>query len=167
MKMKKLMLVLCAIGLASFAQAAAVNWSATGLTDRNGTAVKESELFSTCTVVCTFYDSTGANVLNQSVGSFSSALGSFKGTWSGSATSTSYMAQLVITDKDGSSITSEKAAFTTSASSTFSINFGTGSNFAASGSKFGGAEWSAVPEPTSGLLLLLGVAGLALKRKRV
>ena len=27
-------------------------------------------------------------------------------------------------------------------------------------------EWSSVPEPTSGLLLLLGVAGLALKRKR-
>ena len=28
------------------------------------------------------------------------------------------------------------------------------------------ANWQAVPEPTSGLLLLLGVAGLALKRKR-
>ena len=27
-------------------------------------------------------------------------------------------------------------------------------------------SWTAVPEPTSGLLLLLGVAGLALKRKR-
>ena len=27
-------------------------------------------------------------------------------------------------------------------------------------------NWQAVPEPTSGLLLLLGVAGLALKRKR-
>ena len=27
-------------------------------------------------------------------------------------------------------------------------------------------KWSVVPEPTSGLLLLLGVAGLALKRKR-
>lgn len=27
-------------------------------------------------------------------------------------------------------------------------------------------EWQTVPEPTSGLLLLLGVAGLALKRKR-
>ena len=27
-------------------------------------------------------------------------------------------------------------------------------------------DWVAVPEPTSGLLLLLGVAGLALKRKR-
>ena len=33
---------------------------------------------------------------------------------------------------------------------------------------FGGTGWytQAVPEPTSGLLLLLGVAGLALKRKR-
>ena len=27
-------------------------------------------------------------------------------------------------------------------------------------------DWSAVPEPTSGLLMLLGVAGLALRRKR-
>ncbi len=33
-------------------------------------------------------------------------------------------------------------------------------------SSFGKAEWQAIPEPTSGLLLLLGVAGLALKRKR-
>ena len=28
------------------------------------------------------------------------------------------------------------------------------------------SNWQAVPEPTSGLLLLLGMAGLALKRKR-
>ena len=31
--------------------------------------------------------------------------------------------------------------------------------------KFLNATWTAAPEPTSGLLLLLGVAGLALKRK--
>ena len=28
------------------------------------------------------------------------------------------------------------------------------------------AEWKSVPEPTSGLLLLIGVAGLALRRRR-
>ena len=32
--------------------------------------------------------------------------------------------------------------------------------------QYGAAAWQAVPEPTSGLLLLLGVAGLALRRKR-
>ena len=30
----------------------------------------------------------------------------------------------------------------------------------------GAGKWSAVPEPTSGLLMLLGMAGLALRRKR-
>ena len=49
--------------------------------------------------------------------------------------------------------------------------FGTSSAAAMSASSFNGAGWytggtSSVPEPTSGLLMLLGVAGLALKRKR-
>lgn len=41
-----------------------------------------------------------------------------------------------------------------------------GSNTSISQSSLTGGEWTAVPEPTSGLLLLLGMAGLALKRKR-
>ena len=41
------------------------------------------------------------------------------------------------------------------------------SKLAPTGSGYAGAGyWSSVPEPTSGLLLLLGVAGLALRRRR-
>ena len=42
-------------------------------------------------------------------------------------------------------------------------NYGGLSGSATAGSE---ASWSPVPEPTSGLLMLLGMAGLALKRKR-
>jgi len=41
-----------------------------------------------------------------------------------------------------------------------------GSILGGTGSTAGATSWQSVPEPTSGLLLLLGMAGLALKRKR-
>ena len=51
------------------------------------------------------------------------------------------------------------------------VGFATDSFQDTTGLTFGGmgtqqANWTAVPEPTSGLMLLLGMAGLALKRKR-
>ena len=41
-----------------------------------------------------------------------------------------------------------------------------GSNISMTASAASAATWTAVPEPTSGLLMLFGMAGLALKRKR-
>jgi len=164
--MKKLMIAFAAVALATCAQAVSVSWSATGLKDIYGTAWASSTQFTTYSAVATFWDSTGATQLATSDGTFTQKMGSFAGSWGDAAVSTTYYAQLVITDKDGNAYTSEKASFTTTTSGTRSINFATGNNFDSKTNKFADSEWVAAPEPTSGLLLLLGVAGLALRRKQ-
>lgn len=104
------------------------------------------------------------------------------GTWSGSATltfvETGYSTTVDVTDGDfyyaGTVDTDLAADYTftltatdpTSGATYSATGSGSSDNF---GTGFGGIDagtWSAVPEPTSGLLMLLGVAGLALKRKR-
>jgi len=49
---------------------------------------------------------------------------------------------------------------------TFTWASGTYGGLAGTGTAGTGGAWSAVPEPTSGLLMLLGMAGLALRRRR-
>lgn len=63
-------------------------------------------------------------------------------------------------------IVSDSASKTVAASGAdISITFGSMSSTATS-NKFLNSSWTAVPEPTSGLLMLLGMAGLALRRRR-
>ena len=104
------------------------------------------------------------------------------GTWSGSATltfvETGYSTSVDVSDGNfdwlGTVDTDLDAPYTftltatdpTSGATYSATGSGSSDNF---GTGFGGIDagtWSAVPEPTSGLLMLLGVAGLALKRKR-
>ena len=95
-------------------------------------------------------------------------MSTFSGVIDGTATGTSYLAQLVMSDASGNTITSEKAAFVTDSAAEYGpLNFSNGVGFTTETAKINYASgWTAAPEPTSGLLLLLGVAGLALKRKR-
>ena len=96
----------------------------------------------------------------------------FTGTTSDSFTSGStYYTYMTILDKaTGAELRSDVMSFTVDPLQAPDLNFwsGTGFNEELTGTSgaFPSGGWTAAPEPTSGLLLLLGVAGLALKRKR-
>lgn len=86
----------------------------------------------------------------------------------------SYNLYFAILDGDKIYFSNEKSVTGNGSAAGASLAFGTQNNntttfsaTAPSGTGFAGAgHWSSVPEPTSGLLLLLGMAGLALKRKQ-
>ena len=169
------MTIIGAVALAASAQAAAVAWNSgtnsNGFKDPTSTTLKNSTAY---TMIVTFWD--GTTELGTSSDTTASSLGAYTGTYDGYdfAADKTYYASAIISANDGSyTRTAEKAAFTIPGNnSDASINFYTGAGFDASGIKWG--DWTAassgggesVPEPTSGLLMLIGVAGLALRRKR-
>ena len=171
------MTIIGAVVLATSAQAAAVAWSSgsnsNGFKDPTGTTLKNSAAY---TMIVTFWD--GTTELGTSSDTTASSLGAYTGTFSGYdfAADKTYYASAIISANDGSYTRSaDKAAFTIPGdNSDASINFFTGSGFDTAGVKWG--DWAAapapgpgpedVPEPTSGLRMLFGAAGLALRRQR-
>ena len=190
--MKKLMVMGVAVVVAAVAQAASVSWTITNVyspadstakvaagsmsawlfVTANSTDVTTGIPVTTLTAVQSVLDSgdlTGLTSLaaahgtNAAAGGFSGATG-LEGFSSGSLT-----AFAVIVDSTDlasaqnyflASGGTEKTATCTSATGIKTLGWGSQATITQAA---GG--WTAVPEPTSGLLLLLGMAGLALKRK--
>jgi len=165
--MKKLMIAAVAVAMAAVAQAAAVTWNSgtasAGFTDPDGNKI--TTVMGYTLTVSFFSDSAGTIKVTE--GSTSTANGMTGAMTATTAdlfsASTTYYAQAVITDGSYENKT-DVLAFTTPGTGNANINFANGNGFATSGMKWNG--WTAVPEPTSGLLMLLGVAGLALRRRR-
>lgn len=166
--MKKLIVAFVVVLAAAMTQAAAVRWNSgsnkNGFTDPTGNSLARSDLY---TIVVTLYDA-GMNELGTGSLSTASALGAYAGVSSRDdfAAGGQYYISAVITSKDGKwERIAEAASFTVAADNSDPIlNFFTGAGFDTVGQKWG--SWQAVPEPTGAMLLVLGVAALALRRKQ-
>ena len=190
--MKKLMIICAAVAMAAVAQAATVNWTVTNVYSPSDSTAKVAAgsmsawLFVTAnsTDVTTIKTTTMAAVqavldsgdltglsslaaahgVNGSAGNIGGSTG-LTGFSSGSLTAFAVVV-------DSTDLASAENYFLVSDGATKSVTFtsATGAKALIWGDQTsytqGAGKWSAVPEPTSGLLMLLGMAGLALKRKR-
>ena len=151
--MKKLLILAAVIAAGVAANAASFNWGAANIYASDLTTKYSGEV----TLYCTQVDgwSTTATATSGAINKNNTAFSSDK-----FVAGTSYDFYLVIED-GGKVFTSATITKGAQQSDTATIQFG---NMATATQTAG--NWAAVPEPTSGLLLLLGMAGLALKRKR-
>ena len=190
--MKKLVVVAAAVFCGLVAQASTVSWTLTNVTGKDGNPLDSGSVYvffveGNSKADTSSWDSikskaalqtalAGANydysVASGAAGKFSQSAMAL--TDAGVSPSTKYSVYAVILDT--TSITDDSNFFVTAAtaaSTTFTdasaLNKGytltaTASATASNWKSAGGT--TPVPEPTSGLLMLLGMAGLALRRKR-
>jgi len=190
--MKKLLMVV-AIGLAAIsANAAAYTWKASSgrLFDGQGSDTANryagtGYLFNAATVsqadlIAAFVAADGSTSLTElssalSTGTFSSGRVSTAVAFTGPDSSFDAYFAVFGTDGDGNSAIyiSDAGTVTYQSIGESDVVFGQQNAYSSAGFKdiaagYAGAGWysQSVPEPTSGLLMLLGMAGLALKRKR-
>ena len=166
--MKKLMIAAVIVCVAVVSQAASVTWKTTNVKLGDGTSAGSSTAY---TFICSIYsaaDDTFIGSNSDSAASFNQYTGSVSGTENNKA----YYAILSASSSEyelADSIANTKFYFTTDGAASYTINFTDGSGMTSPTGGIGtwsASSWQAVPEPTSGLLLLLGVAGLALRRRR-
>ena len=194
--MKKIMIAIAAVAIAAVSQAAVVNWQIGSFTGPGAggkgwgeTLIGGKGYTATLLVSASIAGDAekgyklgelitfdGGDVLKDD----EIADGYGWGTTSDSlANDATYYAQVIIEYKD-STLASQIVSFDTSALSgsgdpafaladeTYNVSALPGESLDATYGVFKAAGWqaAAVPEPTSGLLLLLGMAGLALRRKQ-
>ena len=174
--MKKILIAVAAIMIGVVANAAAVSWSITNIQSSPSTEVAAGWLVQiySSSVAYSFEDAKAGNIAATFTGATVSSGSAFRaGQKETDAASAGETVTLYAVIYDAATIAdakyyivSDTASKTVAASGAdISVAFGSMAGTTAA-NKFLNSSWQAVPEPTSGLLLLLGMAGLALKRKR-
>ena len=180
--MKKLMIAMAAIALAGATQAAAISWASTGYLWDATTDAKATSITGGSIVLCLINDGSdwtkGVTDLDTGVlvtSGMAAVIGKVKGSDEG-AYSFTYGATgtpkngdvLTVLFKDTDGKYSQLTYMDDSAvTDTYTVSGLSGDSSVLSSFAFAtGGNFQTVPEPTSGLLMLLGVAGLALRRRR-
>ena len=185
--MKKLMIALATVAMAVAANAAAVTWQSGTILDPNGDIANKTVNAYLWVVDAATYDTLSANTTGKAM---SDAVYAAYGSKTGDAYASKTSSKKGVADLTDDSKDYGAGA---SAYSVLLYTYGSGDDLQYMGNVgkvtlesamdadsgmmsvnlFGNTSaaataWStaAVPEPTSGLLMLLGLAGLALKRKR-
>lgn len=158
--MKKMLIVMAIAVVASMANAASFKWSAANLYGSDGTTKWSGDVVLHCAEIASFSQTTTAT---------SGAIKAANTEFSDSAfvAGTEYNFYLTITD-GGKTFTSASVTAVAQASDVAGITFGNMASQTQSGSNWGGGGQGGGdgPEPTSGLLLLVGAGILGLRRKR-
>lgn len=166
--MKKLMIAAAIVCAAAVSQAATVSWSTDWLNGSNGQAIMDQDESMTYTASILFSPSGSTSLADDGFGSWSGDGDSFSydvGTYTATLTITEYKGGVLNATLTGSGTFTLKGDAEKPAETVLGFSDGIGfSDFAGFGT--GDGKWQTVPEPTSGLLLLIGVAGLALRRRR-
>ena len=192
--MKKLLMAMAVASVAVFAHAASVNWSVEGIQTTGDCDSGEGDYAAGYLVY--LFNNTGSYTQTQMTSliaaaatggtewktalgsSLSSAIANSDGALSQMGISvadgnfTGYMVILDAGTVDAAQYAFVTSTYTVNDNSMHKIAFGdfdgdgyvNALDYTTAGQP--GSNWTAVPEPTSGLLMLLGMAGLALKRKR-
>ena len=185
--MKKLMIALATVAMSVVANAAAVTWQSGTILDPNGDTANKSVTAYLWVIDAATYNTLSANTTGAAM---SDAVYAAYGSKLGDAYATKTTSKKGVADLTDDSKSYGEGA---SAYSVLLYTYGSGDDlqymgnvgkvtfespmdmdseamgsFLLGNTTAGATAWStaAVPEPTSGLLMLLGLAGLALKRKR-
>lgn len=173
--MKKLMIMLAAVCMAVAANASTFSWGISGALDATTFESGTAYLFYTSASTLSLPDTssfatktsfTQADITSSGVtlygtgavvdGEFLSAAEDVKSLGGSTGVKRFYMAVISDDGKNVAIVTSTKTARIMAATTAAAASWNS--------SQF--ATYTAVPEPTSGLLMLVGLAGLALRRRR-